>query len=334
MKCITCGNEVSNNESVCPYCGTSRAVNQHLQEADVVQNAVENNNQQKSSGFCISCGKSIPTGYKLCPECTEKQALESYVPEKKKNYTWLIVLLTVLILLFGAVAVGFWTGFFDEYIGADEASDSSNRDEDEKNSEKDTETDNDESKDKDDTDDDNTNDDNTNDDNTNKNDNTGGVSGRNNDGTDDDMQSEENKKNKESVYEITVLKDNDKAVSWSTAYRNANDSGGRLLCINSKEEFEKIVSMLDSYNDEIKVIWVGAKRTPGKNWENVKWLDGSNLTFTRWLDGEPTYYSDGEEELYLMIFKVGDEWYFNDAANDVSEFYPSKSVGYIIEKEK
>ena len=110
MKCINCGNEVSSNELVCPYCGTSKSANQQNTSNN------QNSNQQNAGGFCIMCGKAVPFGYKMCPECTSGQLAEKSMPEKKKSYAGIIVLLSLLILLVGAVAVGFGTGIIPEFI--------------------------------------------------------------------------------------------------------------------------------------------------------------------------------------------------------------------------
>lgn len=120
--------------------------------------------------------------------------------------------------------------------------------------------------------------------------------------------------------------------TWTEASQNAEQIGGHLVCINDREEFEKVCKKADEQN--IKVFWVGAYRRSYDNWEDSKWDDGEDITFTKWLQGEPTYYSeDGDEENYLMVFKVNGTWYFNDAINDVSEYYSGK-MGYIVETEE
>ena len=58
MKCVTCGNEVSNNEQVCPICGTSKAANVQSQEMHEMQNSA-------SGSYCTMCGRPIPDGYKM-----------------------------------------------------------------------------------------------------------------------------------------------------------------------------------------------------------------------------------------------------------------------------
>lgn len=120
-------------------------------------------------------------------------------------------------------------------------------------------------------------------------------------------------------------------ITWTEARRNAGLMGGYLVCINDREEFEKVCQKADEQN--IKVFWVGAYRSSYDSWEDTKWEDGEDITFIKWLDGEPSYYENGDEENYLMVFKVKGEWYFNDAINDVSEYYSGK-IGYIVETEE
>lgn len=117
--------------------------------------------------------------------------------------------------------------------------------------------------------------------------------------------------------------------TWEDANRTALSRGGYIATVNDAREFYDLCNMADS--NGIKVFWVGAKRRPDSSWENANWLDGKSMTYTRWFPGEPTYYAeDGDDEIYLMVFNVDGEWYFNDAINDVSRYYNGR-MGYIVE---
>jgi len=121
-------------------------------------------------------------------------------------------------------------------------------------------------------------------------------------------------------------------ITWESANNEAEYEGGYLVSINDAEEFSEICSLADGAG--IKVLWVGAKRAAFEDWEDVDWNDFSKINYIKWLKNEPTYVDEnGADELYLMIFKVGNEWYFNDAVNDVSSYYKGK-IGYIIEVEE
>lgn len=98
-------------------------------------------------------------------------------------------------------------------------------------------------------------------------------------------------------------------VTWSQAY---NYSGGRLVSIDSADEFNRVCNLASS--NGMVVFWV----SPASS-------------YVKWYPGEPSYKSEyGEYEDYLMVFKVNGSWYFNDSVNDVSEYYSGK-MGYITE---
>lgn len=296
MKCITCGNEVSNNDSVCPVCGTSRAVNVERQNTGA--NYGGQNNKQQGS-FCIMCGKAVVQGYKMCPECMNSQ-ITGTTPEKK-SYAGLIILLVVLILLVGTVAVGFGTGVIPAMISDLTFEESEEKIDDDVTNE--TET-----KEKD---------------------------------ADKSAEKTDNKQNevsvestpKETVCEIVVPESANGIITWTNAAHNAKNFGGELVSINSREEFDKITA--DANEKQLVILWVGARRKDGQMWEDVKWLDGTEMSFTKWLDKEPSYESDGEKEYYLMLVKIGQEWYFNDTANDITQYYShlTDKVGFVVEKE-
>ena len=118
-------------------------------------------------------------------------------------------------------------------------------------------------------------------------------------------------------------------MGWEDARESALLKGGDLVSINSYDEFLEVCDVAEE--EGIKVFWIGATRSYYDSWEEISWLDGSDMDFTYWLSGEPTYISeDGEDEYYLMVFKVGDEWYFNDAIGDVATHYSGR-MGYIVE---
>ncbi len=118
-------------------------------------------------------------------------------------------------------------------------------------------------------------------------------------------------------------------VTWSIASRQAESFGGKLISINSASEFAQACALAEEAG--IKVFWAGAQRSSNCDWEETTWLDSTPITYTKWLPGEPTYISEeGELEDCLLVFKVKDNWYFNDAPNDVSSYYANK-IGYIIE---
>ncbi len=117
--------------------------------------------------------------------------------------------------------------------------------------------------------------------------------------------------------------------TWTRAAADARDRGQTLVCIENQDEFDTVCSYAES--EGISVFWVGAELDNHTSWSDAYWMNGDKITFAPWLDGEPTYMSEtGNSEEYLLVFKVNNKWYFNDAENDVSEHYSGK-MGYFIE---
>lgn len=141
-------------------------------------------------------------------------------------------------------------------------------------------------------------------------------------------ETESEEEEKESTYR--VYKED---TTWTEAYNSAKDLNGDLICINSAEEFEKACKLAEA--NKMNVFWLGSKRSSNtQQWTDALWSDGTDLDFTKWLPGEPTYVDEeGTPEIYLLAFKVGEDWYFNDAPNDVTRFYSGK-IGYIVEIEE
>ncbi len=131
---------------------------------------------------------------------------------------------------------------------------------------------------------------------------------------------------KSSTYQV-VISD----ATWENANEKAGSAGGHLVYVNNAEEFTKVCNM--AYNAGLRVFWLGAKRYDNQSWSEVSWRNGKSMNFTKWFSNEPSYVSEeGYSENYLMCFYVDGQWYYNDAFNDVQQYY-SKKMGYIIEFE-
>ena len=103
-----------------------------------------------------------------------------------------------------------------------------------------------------------------------------------------------------------------------------------MVCINDADEFSKVCQMAEKAG--LKVFWMGASvSTLSKAaWNSATWQDGSPVDYTKWRHGEPSFKDGNDYEYYLMAFYIDGNWYFNDAPNDVSRFYPGQ-MGYIVE---
>jgi len=131
-------------------------------------------------------------------------------------------------------------------------------------------------------------------------------------------------------------------VGWEDAKSAAENKGGYLATINSLEEFNLVTSM--AFEKEIRVIWVGANRGELSDWNKVKWITGEPIDYLgKWFYNPNTGISEpsltnenGVPEKYLMIFRVDDNWYYNDANNeDTLVAYKNKGwIGYVIEYER
>ncbi|MDY4444226.1 MAG: zinc-ribbon domain-containing protein [Butyricicoccus sp.] len=135
--------------------------------------------------------------------------------------------------------------------------------------------------------------------------------------------------------------------TWTEAFYRAREQGGYLVRINSREEYDQITRDIERMGYEKKQWFIGA----GREYESTAyyWIDENGNVYgdklndadywanSEWLSGEPSFRSDGVEELYVEIFYSSSmgRWVWNDCADDVIGIVPSYSgkVGYIIEYE-
>ncbi|MBE7052916.1 MAG: zinc-ribbon domain-containing protein [Ruminococcaceae bacterium] len=309
MNCNVCGAKISETTKFCKNCGSK-----------VVKKS------ERSNGlYCKKCGKSLKENAVFCGGCGEKVIKEQEVEKiventevkapvaapsatptitpkkpKKKNNGLIVTLIVILCLV-----VGICAGLV-VYSLMNNNDDSS--DDDTSTSQSDT------------------NDDKSKEDEENKEEN-----GETNPDDEDEKSDDETPKKVESTY--SCYKED---LTWREANDLAKDEGGYIVSINSKKEFDLVCDIAD--DEGIKVFWLGSKIRLGDSWDDAKWSDGTKIKYTKWFKTddveEPTYYSEeGEPETYLMAFKVGEDWYFNDAENDVSNYYAGR-IGCIIEKEE
>ncbi len=120
-------------------------------------------------------------------------------------------------------------------------------------------------------------------------------------------------------------------VSWTQARDEAIARGGYLVTINSEEELQQVTALAEDAGFDR--VWIGAHRTDGE----LVWESGENVTFYRWDNGEPSYTDsgDGAAEDYLMLWKRGEQWVYNDSReNPLTDFYGMYGgrIGYVMEK--
>ena len=139
--------------------------------------------------------------------------------------------------------------------------------------------------------------------------------------------------------------------SWSEAFQRAIDAGGYLARINSKEEYDYIAKQLSGSGfDGMVLFHIGGRRDPGTN--EYYWVDEENSLYGNcinspeywasgycWLENEPSYSDSYDnktiEEDKMSLYKVNDQWSFNDSADDIVSWYSKYTgkIGYIIEYE-
>lgn len=124
--------------------------------------------------------------------------------------------------------------------------------------------------------------------------------------------------------------------TWQEASQYAKDKGGYLARVDSEEEWNQILKVLPQ---DKKAIWLGGERVNG----TFVWEDGTPLAYSNWAstvakDGsvvqEPN--NDGGNENYLAAYYAKDasgamSWMWFDVPNDISPYYKSSTIGYLVE---
>ncbi|SEF47154.1 Mg-chelatase subunit ChlD [Eubacterium ruminantium] len=134
----------------------------------------------------------------------------------------------------------------------------------------------------------------------------------------------------ESGYEIVQAD-----ISWTEANKAAIRKGGHLITISSQDEMDMAVKMAEEKG--LEFVWMGGYTSVRNGAAYGHWITGEDFYgFQAWYPGEPSRTDkDGADEMYLMLWKIGDEWSWNDQRNDPIkdtglQYFKSKT-GYIIE---
>ena len=124
-------------------------------------------------------------------------------------------------------------------------------------------------------------------------------------------------------------------VSWTEANDDCIARGGHLATITSQAEMDQLVSMCEL--EGVKYCWIGGYTSIRNGTAFGHWITGEPFAFTSWYPGEPSRNDeDGTPEFYLMLWKVEDEWSWNDQRDDVLASglsYFENNIGYVCEYE-
>ncbi len=139
---------------------------------------------------------------------------------------------------------------------------------------------------------------------------------------------------------------------WKEAKKAAEEDGGYLATITSKNEEEEIIKKLekaskkleDSTGKTLWGAWLGGKTHKDKDFESTvyfKWITEEDDFYENWFSNsngtEPSGMdADGTPENYVMIWCINGEWSWNDqredpANDEATAATASGRMAYVIE---
>ena len=135
--------------------------------------------------------------------------------------------------------------------------------------------------------------------------------------------------------------------SWSQAFMKAKEKGGYLAHIDSREEFDHLVSEISQKGMNSIRFMLGGRRDMDST--SYYWVDASNTTYgaclnspdywaySAWMKGEPSITDGDIAETSVCMFFSSDygSWVLNDVPENILAVVPdfSGKIGYIVEYE-
>lgn len=129
--------------------------------------------------------------------------------------------------------------------------------------------------------------------------------------------------------------------TWQEAYNDCLNRGGYLVQINSEEEFQSVIEMIEDAGMQNVHFYLGGRRDADSH--EYYWVDernglagtmlnpeGTSWAAVHWMENEPSFSSEDEEEMYMNLIYYKDNWVLNDVPMDITIYYPGKT-GYICE---
>lgn len=121
-------------------------------------------------------------------------------------------------------------------------------------------------------------------------------------------------------------------LSWTEAQQACYRLGGHLAVVRNSQDLAEIAALAEARG--LTRIWVGCQRVSGQ----LVWENEAEVDYYNWGPGEPTVWDsyDDVPENYLMLYREGSTWYYNDNRNDPAGDYPDfyrGVMGYACEFE-
>jgi len=109
------------------------------------------------------------------------------------------------------------------------------------------------------------------------------------------------------VYELVPT-----PLPWHVAKRRAEDAGGYLVVITSKEENDFVKGLIEkSTNGEFCSTWIGF--TDEENEGDWKWVNGEKATFNFWFSSQPDNWGGWENAAHFVKNENGIHWNDNSS---------------------
>ncbi len=124
------------------------------------------------------------------------------------------------------------------------------------------------------------------------------------------------------------------SVSWEEAKMICEEKGGHLVTINSEEENDLVLSMIE---DNVSFTWIGASYdTKTSTWN---WVTDETFEYTNWNTGEPSV-SDTNDEYYAHMYSIDigtsetkGKWNDISGSSSLATYYGVPNSMYICEYE-
>jgi len=138
--------------------------------------------------------------------------------------------------------------------------------------------------------------------------------------------------------------------TWEEAFHKARQYGGYLVHLNSRKEYEYILSEIGERGYNKIQFRIGGRRASGDS--NYYWADENNGLYgdilnsqgywadSEWMQGEPSFEDINlgiQEDCLDIYYSTGEgRWVWNDVPNDIIGAVPyySGKVGFIVEYEE